>query len=196
MAEYKLKTPLTEGDVRKLKVGDIVYISGKIFAARDAAHKKILELIKRGEKLPFDPRGLLVYHVGPVVKKVDNKWQVIAAGPTTSARMEIMEAEFIEATGIRGVIGKGGMFERTTEAMKKFGAFYGAFVGGAALLAAKAIEDVENVFWLDELGMPEAVWLFKVKDFGPLIVAIDSHGNNLYLDVINKAKMQLENLLK
>ncbi|MCR8433275.1 MAG: FumA C-terminus/TtdB family hydratase beta subunit [Crenarchaeota archaeon] len=196
MVEYHLKTPLSEEDVRKLKVGDIVYISGKIFAARDAAHKKILELLKKGERLPFDPQGLLVYHVGPVVKKVGDKWQVVAAGPTTSARMEIMEAEFIEMTGIRGVIGKGGMFERTTEAMRKFGAFYGAFVGGAALLAAKAIEDVEDVFWLEELGVPEAVWLFKVRDFGPLIVAIDSHGNNLYMDVINKAKVQLEVLLK
>ena len=195
MAEYHLKTPLSESDVRKLRVGDIVYISGRIFTARDAAHKKMLRLASEGKELPFDPRGLLVYHVGPVVRKEDNKWRIIAAGPTTSARMEALEYDFIKTFGIRGVIGKGGMFEKTTQACKEFGAFYGAFVGGAAILAASAIEEVEDVFWLDELGIPEAVWLLKVNRFGPLTVAIDSHGNNLFLDVLAKAKKNLETLL-
>jgi len=195
MAEYYLKTPLSEEDVRKLKAGDVVYISGRIFTARDSAHRKMLELAKKGEELPFDPRGLLVYHVGPVVRKEDNKWKIIAAGPTTSARMEALEADFIKTFGIRGVIGKGGMFEKTTKACQEFGAFYGAFVGGAAILAAKAIEEVEDVFWLDELGIPEAVWLLKVNKFGPLTVAIDSHGNNLYLDILRKAKGALEQQL-
>jgi len=195
MAEYYLKTPLSEEDVRKLKAGDVVYISGRIFTARDSAHRKMLELAKKGEELPFDPRGLLVYHVGPVVRKEDKKWKIIAAGPTTSARMEALEADFIKTFGIRGVIGKGGMFEKTTKACQEFGAFYGAFVGGAAILAAKAIEEVEDVFWLDELGVPEAVWLLKVNKFGPLTVAIDSHGNNLYLDILRKAKGALEQQL-
>jgi len=195
MAEYYLKTPLSEEDVRKLKAGDVVYISGRIFTARDSAHRKMLELAKKGEGLPFDPRGLLVYHVGPVVRKEDDKWRIIAAGPTTSARMEALEADFIKTFGIRGVIGKGGMFEKTTKACQEFGAFYGAFVGGAAILAAKAIEEVEDVFWLDELGVPEAVWLLKVNKFGPLTVAIDSHGNNLYLDILRKAKGALEQQL-
>ena len=179
MVEYHLKTPLSEEDVRKLKVGDVVYISGLIFTARDAAHKKMLEIYRSGGNLPFDPRGLVVYHVGPVVKRVGNSWTIVAAGPTTSARMEGLEAEFLEAFGVRGIIGKGGMFERTTKACMRLGAFYGAFVGGCAILAARAVEEVEAVFWLEELGIPEAVWLLRVKKFGPLIVAIDSHGNNM-----------------
>jgi len=137
----------------------------------------------------------LVYHVGPVVKKVQDRWKIIAAGPTTSARMEALEADFIKTFGIRGIIGKGGMFEKTTNACKEFGAFYGAFVGGCAVLAARAIEEVETVYWLDELGIPEAVWLLRVNKFGPLTVAIDSHGNNLFLDVLNRAKDRLNKLL-
>jgi len=193
--EYHLKTPISESDVRKLKVGDIVYVSGRIFTARDSAHRKMLELNKMGKELPFDPNGLLVYHVGPVVKKVQDRWKIIAAGPTTSARMEALEADFIKTFGIRGIIGKGGMFEKTTNACKEFGAFYGAFVGGCAVLAARAIEEVETVYWLDELGIPEAVWLLRVNKFGPLTVAIDSHGNNLFLDVLNRAKDRLNKLL-
>ena len=195
MGEYHLKTPLSESDVRKLKVGDIVYISGRIFTARDSAHKKMLEIAKRGKELPFNPEGLLVYHVGPVVKKIDDKWKIIAAGPTTSARMEALEADFIKTFKVRGIIGKGGMFEKTTRACVEFGAFYGAFVGGCAILAARAMEEVEAVYWLEELGIPEAVWLLKVNKFGPLTVAIDSHGNNLFLDVLNKARARLEKLL-
>ncbi len=195
MAEYHLKTPLSEAEVRKLRVGDVVYVSGLIFSARDSAHRKMLKIASEGKELPFDPKGLLVYHVGPVVKKHNDRWRVIAAGPTTSARMESLEPEFIRQFGVRGIIGKGGMFEKTTHACKEYGAFYGAFVGGCAVLAARAIEEVEAVYWLDELGIPEAVWLFRANKFGPLIVAIDSHGNNMFLEVLNKAKARLEELL-
>ncbi len=195
MAEYHLKTPISEADVRKLKAGDVVYISGLMFTARDSAHKKMLEIAKKGEDLPFDPKGLVVYHVGPVVKKIDSGWKIVAAGPTTSARMEALEAEFIRTFNVRGIVGKGGMFEKTTQACKEFGAFYGAFVGGCAILAAKAIERVEAVYWLEELGIPEAVWLLRVNKFGPLIVAIDSHGNNLFLDVLSKARENLKKIL-
>jgi len=195
VAEYHLKTPISEADVRKLKAGDVVYISGLMFTARDSAHKKMLEIAKKGEDLPFDPKGLVVYHVGPVVKKIDSGWKIVAAGPTTSARMEALEAEFIRTFNVRGIVGKGGMFEKTTQACKEFGAFYGAFVGGCAILAAKAIERVEAVYWLEELGIPEAVWLLRVNKFGPLIVAIDSHGNNLFLDVLSKARENLKKIL-
>lgn len=106
----------------------------------------------------------------------------MAAGPTTSTRMDIFEDEFIKNFKVRVVIGKGGMGKRTTDAMAKYGALYGAFTGGAAILAAKAIKNVRGVEWLD-LGTPEALWIFEVEDFGPLTVAIDSHGNNLFMDV-------------
>ncbi len=132
--------------------------------------------------MPIDLQGLAVFHCGPIVRKEDDKWTVVAAGPTTSTRMDLFEDEFIKAFKVRVVIGKGGMGKRTTEGMKKYGAVYGAFTGGAAVLAAKAIKNVKSVEWFD-LGMPEALWILDVEDFGPLIVAIDTHGNNVFEDV-------------
>lgn len=192
---YHLRTPLSEEDVRKLRVGDTVYLTGLIFTARDAAHRKILDLINRGEKLPFDPRGLAVYHVGPVVRRKNGEWEVIAAGPTTSARLEPVEHEFIAKTGVRMIIGKGGMGAKTAEACKKYGAVYAVFTGGAAVLAAQAIKRVVDVYWLDELGIPEAVWLFEVEEFGPLTVTIDTTGKNLYDEILENAKKKAQEIL-
>jgi len=187
MATYKLQTPLSEADIRKLKVNDVVYISGIIFTARDQAHRRALELAKEGKKPPIDMTGLAVFHCGPIVKKEGDKWIAVAAGPTTSTRMDLFEDEFIKNFGVRVVIGKGGMGKKTTDAMKQHGAIYGAFTGGAAVLAAKAVKNVKNVEWLD-LGMPEALWIFEVEEFGPLTVAIDSHGNNLFENVNKKVE--------
>jgi len=182
MAVYHLKTPIPEGEIRKLKVNDVIYITGTIVTARDQAHRRALEYFKQGKPLPVNLEGLAVFHCGPVVSKEGEKWVAVAAGPTTSTRMDIFEDEFIKNFKVRVVIGKGGMGKRTTDAMAKYGAVYGAFTGGAAILAAKAIKNVKGVEWLD-LGTPEALWIFEVEDFGPLIVAIDSHGNNLFMDV-------------
>jgi tartrate/fumarate subfamily iron-sulfur-dependent hydro-lyase beta chain len=190
MAVFKFKTPISEADVRKLKVNDILYVSGTIATARDEAHKKALELFREGKKLPLNLEGLAVFHCGPIVKKEGDKWVVVAAGPTTSTRMDQFEDEFIKAFKVRVVIGKGGMGKRTTEAMQKYGAVYGAFTGGAGVLAAKAVKSVKTVEWLQELGMPEAFWVFEVDEFGPLTVAIDSHGNNIYEDVRRKVEEQ------
>ncbi|MEM2250155.1 MAG: FumA C-terminus/TtdB family hydratase beta subunit [Candidatus Bathyarchaeia archaeon] len=182
MAVYHLKTPISEGEIRKLKVNDVIYITGTIVTARDQAHRRALEYFKQGKPLPINLEGLAVFHCGPVVSKEGDKWVAVAAGPTTSTRMDIFEDEFIKNFKVRVVIGKGGMGKRTTDAMAKYGAVYGAFTGGAAILAAKAIKNVSGVEWLD-LGTPEALWIFEVEDFGPLTVAIDSHGNNLFMDV-------------
>ncbi|MBS7646425.1 MAG: FumA C-terminus/TtdB family hydratase beta subunit [Candidatus Bathyarchaeia archaeon] len=182
MAVYHLKTPISEEEIRKLKVNDVLYITGTIVTARDQAHRRALEYVKEGKKLPIDLEGLAVFHCGPVVSKEGDKWVAVAAGPTTSTRMDLFEDEFIKNFKVRVVIGKGGMGKRTTDAMAKYGAVYGAFTGGAAILAAKAIKDVRGVEWLD-LGTPEALWIFEVENFGPLTVAIDSHGNNLFMDV-------------
>jgi len=188
MTVYKLKTPISEEDVRKLKVNDVIYVTGTIVTARDAAHKKALELHREGRKLPFSLEGLAVFHCGPIIKKEGEKWVVVAAGPTTSTRMDQFEDEFVDAFKVRVVIGKGGMGRRTTDAMKKYGAVYGAFTGGAGVLAAKAVKNVKTVEWLQELGMPEALWVFEVEEFGPLTVAIDSHGSNLYDEVRKKTE--------
>lgn len=188
MAVFKLTTPLSEEDIRKLKVNDVLYLSGTIITARDAAHKKILELFQQGKPLPVDLQGLAVFHCGPIMKKENDKWVAVAAGPTTSTRMDQFEDELIKDFKVRVVIGKGGMGKRTTDAMQKYGAVYGAFTGGAAVLAAKVVKSVKTVEWLQDLGMPEALWVFEVEEFGPLIIAIDSHGNNLFEEVGRKAE--------
>jgi len=190
MTVFRFKTPISEEEVRTLKVNDVLYVSGTIVTARDEAHKKALELFREGKKLPINLEGLAVFHCGPIVKKEGDKWTVVAAGPTTSTRLDQFEDEFIKAYKVRVVIGKGGMGKRTTDAMKKYGAVYGAFTGGAGVLAARAIKSVKTVEWLQELGMPEALWVFEAEEFGPLTIAIDSHGNNIFEEVKKKAEEQ------
>jgi len=187
MKACEMKTPLNEVEVRQLRVGDTIYLTGKIFTMRDQAHRRIIQLLKERGAPPMNFEGLALYHCGPVVKRVKEGWRVISAGPTTSSRMESYEAEVMEKLGVRMVIGKGGMGPKTMDALTRLGAVYVSFVGGAAVLAADCIEEVEDVLWLD-LGVPEAVWILKVKNFGPLTVTMDSYGNNLYRDVMEKAK--------
>ena len=195
MAVYKFKTPVSEEQIRKLKVNDTIYLTGTMVTARDEAHKRALDFYKANKQLPLNLDGLAVFHCGPIVKKENQKWTVVAAGPTTSARMEPLQADFIKNFKVKIVIGKGGMGKKTVDAMKKYGAVYGAFTGGAAILAAKAIKQVTNVEWLD-LGMPEALWILQVENFGPLTVAIDTHGNNLFEDVQNKAETKKQTIYK
>lgn len=182
MTVFKLQTPISEEQIRKLKVNDVLYVTGTVVTARDQAHRRAIEYFKDGKALPLNLEGLAVFHCGPVVAKQGDKWIAVAAGPTTSTRMDIFEDEFIKDFKVRLVIGKGGMGKKTTDAMAKHGAVYGAFTGGAAVLAAKAIKNVKSVEWYD-LGMPEAMWVFDVDEFGPLTIAIDSHGNNLFTDI-------------
>ena len=130
------------------------------------------------ERLDFKDGA--IFHAGPIVGKDENgKQYMVSIGPTTSRRMELAEAEFIEKTGVRLIVGKGGMMERTAEACKKFGAIHCAFPGGCAVVAAQEVEEITDVEWMD-FGMPEALWVMKVKEFGPLIVSIDAQGNNLF----------------
>jgi fumarate hydratase subunit beta len=195
MATYKFRTPISEEDVRKLHVNDTIYITGTVVTARDAAHRRALELHKDGKKLPVDLEGLALFHCGPIVKKDGNRWRVVAAGPTTSSRMEPFEDDFIKNFRVRVVAGKGGMGKKTADAMKRYGAVYGAFTGGAAVLAAKTIKQVKSVEW-SNLGMPEAMWILEVEDFGPLTVAIDAHGNNLFADIQSKVDKEKQKIYK
>ena len=195
MAVHKLRTPISEAEIRKLNLNDTLYVSGTIVTARDQAHKRALEYAERGIPLPVNLEGLAIFHCGPVMRKEDDKWITVAAGPTTSTRMEVYEADFIRQFKPRVVIGKGGMGKKTAEAMAKHGAVYGAFTGGAAVLAANAVKNVKDVAWLD-LGMPEAMWILEVEDFGPLVVAIDSFGKNLYRDVAGKVEQNRQRILR
>ena len=182
MAVYKLETPISAEEIRKLKINDVLYVSGIMVTAKDQAHRRALEYFKQGKPLPINLEGSAVFHCGPLMKTANDKWIVVAADPTTSTRMDIFEDEFIRNFKVRVIIGKGGMGRKTTEAVAKYGAVYGAFTGGAAVLAAKAVKNVRSVEWYD-LGMPEAMWILEVEEFGPLSIAIDSHGNNLFEDI-------------
>ncbi len=187
--EEILYTPIAESDARKLKAGDVIHVSGILFTARDEAHRVLLE---RGA--PFPLEGLALFHCGPVVQKVGEGWRVVAAGPTTSARMELFEAEFLKKFRPRVIIGKGGMGEKTLKALGEVGAVYTHFTGGAGALAAQAIRRVKEVHFLEELGIPEAVWVFEVEKFGPLVVAMDAHGRSLYADLAQVVERNMEKI--
>jgi len=187
----EIKTPISAEIVQKLRVGDIVYITGEMLTARDKAHLRALEWIKSGKKLPVSFSNSIIYHCGPLVKKVGDEWEVISAGPTTSARMNASTKELLKFVDSIVIVGKGGM--DIAEELKGKGVYL-AYTGGAGALAANAIKRVKGVHWLD-LGMPEAIWVFEVEKFGPCIVAIDSHGNSLYDDVKRKVEENFRKLL-
>lgn len=186
MTEINLTLPISETTIRELKLGDVVRLTGTIFTARDEAHKHALDAAQEGKTLPVDFTDSAVFHCGPIMKKMDDgTWELVAAGPTTSSRMNTLEPDFIEQFKVRIIIGKGGMSRPTIEAMQKFGCVYLALTGGAAILAAKGISSVNGVHWY-ELGMPEALWILEASGFGPLIVAIDTKGNSIY-EQVNKS---------
>jgi tartrate/fumarate subfamily iron-sulfur-dependent hydro-lyase beta chain len=174
----QIQAPFNETQIRSLKVGDMVEISGVIFTGRDAVHKWLHE----GNDPPVSFREGIIYHCGPVVMKRKGKWVVTAAGPTTSTREEPYQAGIIERLGVRGVIGKGGMGEKTRLACQKFGCVYFHAVGGAAQVLAECIKEVEDVHGLEQFGSPEAIWQLRVENF-PVVVTIDAHGNSLHKEI-------------
>jgi fumarate hydratase class I len=188
-----LTTPVSESAIRALKVGDEVGISGTLFTGRDAVHKYLHD----GGRLPPGVKlkeGIL-YHCGPVVIKDEaGNWKCVAAGPTTSIREEPYQADVIRELGLRGVIGKGGMGDKTVVACKTYGCVYLHAVGGAAQVLAECIKRVSNVYMMDEFGAPEAIWEFRVADF-PAVVTIDSHGNSLHKDVLAASQAELAKYL-
>jgi len=182
--EVALRTPLTEEQVRALKVGDIVLVTGQVNTGRDAVHAHLMK-----HDPPIDLRGSVLYHCGPVVAKQGDGWKVTAAGPTTSIREEPYQADIIRKYGVRAVIGKGGMGGKTLAALKDAGAVYLNAIGGAAQFYARAIDRVEGVS-LMEFGTPEAMWHLTVTDF-PAIVTMDAHGNSLHKDVEQDSAKEL-----
>jgi fumarate hydratase class I len=185
----ELTFPFTEEKIRALKVGDEVQITGVVFTGRDAVHKHLYE----GGQLPpgVKLRDGILYHCGPVVlKDRQGNWKVTAAGPTTSLREEPYQAQIIKEFGIRGIIGKGGMGDKTLVACKEFGCVYLHAVGGAAQVLADCIKKVRNVYLLEKFGAPEAIWEFEVENF-PVVVTIDAHGNSLHKDVFAKSQAEL-----
>ncbi len=171
-----LTTPIQDEDIQSLNVGDIVYLTGTLVTCRDEGHRRV---VAEGimPKLPMD--RIAIFHAGPIVKDVEGGWEMVSIGPTTSMRMERYEKEFLAQTGVKLVIGKGGMGAKTAEGCKESIAVHAVFPGGCGVVAAEQVEKIEAKEW-PEFGMPEAFWIMKVKEFGPLIISIDTKGNNLF----------------
>lgn len=184
-----LTLPFTEEKIRSLKVGDEVEISGIVFTGRDVVHKYLHE----GGTLPPEVnfRDGIIYHCGPVVVKDSNgEWKVTAAGPTTSIREEPYQWQIIRDFGLRGVIGKGGMGNKTLDACRQHGCVYFHGVGGAAQVLAECVNKVRNVYFLKEFGSPEAIWELEVERF-PAVVTMDSHGRSLHNEVLARSQAAL-----
>jgi fumarate hydratase class I len=184
-----LTTPVSETAIRSLKVGDEVSITGVLFTGRDAVHKYLHE----GGQLPpgVHLNGGILYHCGPVIiKDEQGYWKCVAAGPTTSIREEPYQWQIIRDFGLRGVIGKGGMGERTLEACKKYGCVYLHAIGGAAQVLAECVKRVPTVYLMENFGAPEAIWQFEVVSF-PAVVTMDAQGNSLHKDVFAASQSEL-----
>lgn len=172
-----LTTPILAKDLQDIHIGDIIYLSGHITTCRDVAHRRVVE---ERRTIPVDVRNEAILHAGPIIRPLKNgKYEMVSVGPTTSMRMEKFEYEFVKTTGVRVIVGKGGMRKETARACKEFGAIHCVFPAGNAVVAATAVEEIERAEWLD-LGMPETLWNCRVKEFGPLIVSIDSQGCNYF----------------
>ncbi len=182
--EVKLTTPISEDQIRSLKVGDVVLLNGTLHMGRDVLHHHLIS-----HDSPVDLKGGAIYHCGPVMLKEGTKWEVKAAGPTTSIREEPYQADVIRKFGVRAIIGKGGMGAKTLAALKETGAVYFSAIGGAAQYYSKCITEVEGVDFM-EFGIPEAMWHVKARDF-PVIVTMDAHGNSLHADVDKMSAKEL-----
>ena len=188
-----LTTPLREEDVRKLKVGDVVYLTGRIYTSRDMGHLRIKELLQKGEPLPCDLSGCAIFHAGPVaLKGEDGGWNLSVIGPTTSIRMEPY-ADMVGKLGVRALIGKGGMAEDTLSCAQKYGYVYLQAAPGCAAKLAQGVVRICSVNWL-EMGMPEAMWELMADEFGPLVVGMDCSGNSIYKTLAQNANRRLEEL--
>lgn len=198
MSEKKiLTTPIKDEDLKDIKIGDIIYLTGHLVTCRDVAHRRLIE---GKRELPVNLEGGAIFHAGPIVRKLDNgKYEMVAIGPTTSMRMEKFEKEFVAQTGVKLIVGKGGMGKNTEEACKEHKALHVVFPAGCAVLAATQVEEIEDAQWLD-LGMPETLWVSRVKEFGPLIVSIDTQGRNLFeenkIEFNKKKALALETICK
>ena len=193
MHEYHLSTPLSEKDISQLNVGDIVYLSNKIITAKDMAHLRLQNYYNRDIKFEEELEGGAIFHAGPVVKLEDDEYSMLAIGPTTSSRMEKYSG-LVGELGIKALIGKGGMGMYTADMMKKYNMVYLTAAHGCATVHTKKVKKVLKQYWMDEVGMPEAIWLIEVEELGPLVVGIDSKGNNLFEQVRRNAYTIIEEL--
>jgi L(+)-tartrate dehydratase beta subunit len=192
MASFHFKTPLTEADVRQLRIGDSVTLDGIVFGVRDA---NLIRVFDKNVPAPVDWRGAALLHTAPNVKKVGpGKYEAICVGTTTSMRMDRFTEGLLRDYGVRAILGKGGLSERSAELMKQYGACYLSVTGGAAALETLQIEEIEKAYWEDL--MPECIWQIRFKGLGPLTVGIDAHGANMQRDVQMLAQQKTAEILR
>ena len=189
MATHHLQTPFTDEVIRQLNAGDVVYFNGTLFGIRDLTQ---IYMFDQNHEPPVSLAGMPCIHTAPSLKKIDDKWEKICIGTTTSTRMDRFSPGLIGTYGVKAIIGKGGLYEGSLKAMQEHAAVYLAIVGGSAALETKQVEEVEEVYW--EHLHPEALYKFRVKDFGPLTVAMDSHGRNLFEDVKEVTRQKLPDI--
>jgi tartrate/fumarate subfamily iron-sulfur-dependent hydro-lyase beta chain len=190
-----LTTPLSAESVRKLGVNDIVNLTGIIYTARDMAHLRLRELQESGKPLPEALEGAVIFHAGPVVKKSSSGFDLLNIGPTTSIRME-PHSDFLGRLGVKAIVGKGGLAEGSVQAFKKYGMVYLLAAPGCGVLHAQAVKQVKRVHWLEEMGMPEAIWVLEVREWGPLIVGMDSQGNSIFQAIKEEGLKKLDRLVE
>jgi fumarate hydratase subunit beta len=195
MGEYELQVPFREDEIRRLKVKDAVYVTGEVLTIRDMGYERILSALDSNEPLPFNLQGKAIWHAGPITKQEGGKWKPVSVGSTTSSRFTGPASRLIEKMGVKMVIGKGLMGPATSRALEKYGAVYAHTTGGAAAYYANQIAEIQGVHWLD-LGMPAAVWVLKVHRLGPLIIAMDSYGKNLFDELQSRVDASLQQIFK
>ncbi|WP_424360040.1 FumA C-terminus/TtdB family hydratase beta subunit [Methanocella sp. MCL-LM] len=188
--EHRLKTPINAETAKSLHAGDTVFLTGTMITARDKAHIRMAEYFSAAKPLPFSLEGSVIFHGAPIVRQKGEGWEMVAIGPTTSARMNDLEPPVI-AHGARVIVGKGGMDGRTLQALHDHNSVYLSMTGGAAVLGARMVKRVAVVEWAD-LGLAEAVWVLDVEDFGPLTVTMDAHMHDLYQDVRNRVSENIK----
>jgi fumarate hydratase class I len=193
--EIKLNAPLSKDIVTSLKVGDIVLIDGPIFTGRDKVYKMLCNERPDKKDIPFDLKGGMIYHCGPVVKKTDEGYKVVAAGPTTSMRVEMYSAEVIKNYGIMAIIGKGGMGDGALNALREYGCVYLHAMSGAAAYLADRIKNITGVWKLEEFGASDAMWSFDAEDF-PAVVTMDARGSSLHKEIEKASFEKLRELMK
>lgn len=188
--EFRIEYPADRQAIRDLRVGDTVYLSGLICTLRDMGHRRAVDLLARGEALPFDLSQAGIWHSGPITRLQGGRWHLVSAGPTTSSRFTSLGAELIRRLGIQVIVGKGTMGQEAVDALGEVGGCFLNSTGGCAVLYARQVEEVVAVHWLD-LGEPEAAWVVRVKEMGPLLVGIDSTGASLFRQVRGQALPRL-----
>jgi len=189
-----IELPLTKKDVLSLNVGDRLLLRGQLITGRDKVHKFLFHERPEAKDIPFNLKGAVLYHCGPIIRKTEEGFNLIAGGPTTSIRVEMYEDQIISDYGIRGVMGKGGMGGKTLQALKENGCVYLHTISGAAVYLAARVKRVAGVWKLEDFGMAEAMWIFEVEDF-PAIVTMDVHGRSLHEEIEKKSFKELRRLI-